>query len=48
MDCGLLLIHPTHLILHHPTSFSSVMSGNVSKEWSFHHTRNYSTQLVKW
>jgi hypothetical protein len=24
------------------------MSRNVSKEWCFHHTRNYSTQLVKW
>jgi transposase len=31
-----------------PTSFCSVMSRNVSKEWCFHHTRNYSTQLVKW
>jgi hypothetical protein len=24
------------------------MSRNVSKEWCFHHMRNYSTQLVKW
>jgi hypothetical protein len=24
------------------------MSRNVSKEWCFHHTRNSSTQLVKW
>jgi hypothetical protein len=28
--------------------FLSIMSRNVSKEWCFHHTRNYSTQLVKW
>jgi hypothetical protein len=48
MNCGSLPIHPTHLISHHPTSFCSVMSRNVSKEWCFHHTRNYSTQLVKW
>jgi hypothetical protein len=48
MDCGSLPIHPTHLISHHPTSFCSIMSRNVSKEWCFHHTRNYSTQLVKW
>jgi hypothetical protein len=48
MDCGSLPIHPTHLMSHHPTSFCSVMSRNVSKEWYFHHTRNYSTQLVKW
>jgi transposase len=33
--------------LAHPTSFCSVMSRNVSKEWLFHHTKNYSTQLVK-
>jgi hypothetical protein len=43
MDCGSLSIHPTHLISHHPTSFCSVMSRNVSKEWCFHHTRTYST-----
>jgi hypothetical protein len=48
MDCGELPIYPTHLISHHPTSFFSVMSRNVSKEWRFDHTRNYSTQLVKW
>jgi hypothetical protein len=24
------------------------MSRDASKEWRFHHTRNYSTQLVKW
>jgi hypothetical protein len=47
IDCASLPIHPTHLISHHPTSFCSVMSKNVSKEWCFHHTRNYSTQLVK-
>jgi hypothetical protein len=47
MDCGSLPIHPTHLISHHPTSFCSVMSKNVSKEWRFHHTRNFWTQLVK-
>jgi hypothetical protein len=41
-------IHPTHLISYHLTFFCSVMSRNVSKEWCFHHTRNYSTQLVKW
>jgi hypothetical protein len=41
-------IHLTHLILRHPTSFCSAMSRNVSKEWYFHHTRNHSTQLVKW
>jgi hypothetical protein len=29
---GLLPIHPTHLISHHPTSFCSVMSKDVSKE----------------
>jgi hypothetical protein len=43
MDCGSLPIHPTHLISNYPTSFCSVMSRNVSKEWCFHHTRNYST-----
>jgi hypothetical protein len=48
MDCGSLPIHPTHLISRHPSSFCSVMSRNVSKEWCFHHTRNYSTELVKW
>jgi hypothetical protein len=48
MDYGSAPIHPTHLISHHPTSFCSVMPRNVSKEWCFHHTRNYSTQLVKW
>jgi hypothetical protein len=48
MDCGSLPIHPTHLTSHYPTSFCSVVSRNVSKEWPFHHTRNYSTQLVKW
>jgi hypothetical protein len=48
MNCGSLPIHPTHLILHHPTSFCSVISRNVLKEWCFHHTRNYSAQLVKW
>jgi hypothetical protein len=48
MDCGSLPIHPTHRISHHPTSFCSIMSRNVSKEWCFRHTRNYSTQLVKW
>jgi hypothetical protein len=48
MDCGELPIHPAHLISRYPTSFCSVLSRNVSKEWCFHHTRNYSTQLVKW
>jgi hypothetical protein len=48
MDCGSLPIHPTRLISHHPTFFCSVMSRNVSNEWCFHHTRNYSTRLVKW
>jgi hypothetical protein len=48
MDCGSLPIHPTHLISHHPTSFCSVMSRNISKKWCFHHTRSSSTQLVKW
>jgi hypothetical protein len=48
MDCGPLHIHPTHLISHHPTSFCSIMSMDISKEWCFHHTRNYSTQLAKW
>jgi methyl coenzyme M reductase subunit C len=43
MSCGSLPMHPTHLISHQPTSFCSVMSRNVSKEWCFHHTRNYST-----
>jgi hypothetical protein len=43
MDCGSLSIHLTHVISHHPTSFCSVMLRNVSKEWCFHHTRNYST-----
>jgi hypothetical protein len=43
MDRGSLPIRPTHLISHHPTSFCSVMSRNISKEWCFHHTRNYST-----
>jgi hypothetical protein len=32
------------MISHHPTSFCSV----ISKEWCFHHKRNYLTQLVKW
>jgi hypothetical protein len=32
MDCGSLPIHPTHPILHHPTSFCSVMPRNLSKE----------------
>jgi hypothetical protein len=48
MDCGSLSIHLTHLISYYPTSFCSVMSRNVSKEWYFHHTSNYSRQLVKW
>jgi hypothetical protein len=48
MDRGSLPIHHTHLISHYPTSFCSVMSRSFSKEWRFHHTRNYSTQLVKW
>jgi hypothetical protein len=48
MDRGSLRIHPTHLISHQPTSFCSVVSINISKEWCFHHTRNCSTQLVKW
>jgi hypothetical protein len=46
MDCGSLPIHPTYLISHHLTSFCSIMSRNVSKEWLFRHTRNHSTQLV--
>jgi hypothetical protein len=41
MDYSSFLIHLTHLISHHPTSFCSVMSRNVSKEWCFHHTRPY-------
>jgi hypothetical protein len=48
IDCGSFPIHPNQLILHLPTSFCSVMSKNISKEWYFHHTRNDSTQLVKW
>jgi hypothetical protein len=48
IDCGAIPIHPPHLIPHYPTSFCSVMSRDASKEWRFHHTRNYSTQLVKW
>jgi hypothetical protein len=32
MDCGSLPIHPTYLISHHPTSFCSVMSRNISKD----------------
>jgi hypothetical protein len=48
MDCDSLPIHLTHLISHNPTSFCSVMSRNVSKEWCFYHTRNYSRLLVKW
>jgi hypothetical protein len=48
MDFGSLPVHPTHMISHQPTSFCSVMSRNVSKEWSFHHKRNHLTQLVKW
>jgi hypothetical protein len=32
MDCGSLPIQLIHLISHHPTSFCSVMSRNVSKE----------------
>jgi hypothetical protein len=47
-DCGSLPIHPTHLVSYHPTSFCSVMSRNISKEWCFHHTMGYSTQLVTW
>jgi hypothetical protein len=47
-DRGSLPIRPTHPISHYLTFFWSAMSGNVSKEWYFHHTRNYSTQLVKW
>jgi hypothetical protein len=31
--------------LHHPTSFCSVMSRNVSKECCFHDTRYYSTRI---
>jgi hypothetical protein len=31
MVCGLVLIHPTHLISYHPTSFCSAISRNVSK-----------------
>jgi hypothetical protein len=38
MDCGSLSIHPAYLISHHPTSFYSVMSTNVSKKWCFHYT----------
>jgi hypothetical protein len=53
MDCGSLSIHPTHLISHHPTSFCSIMSRNISKEWCFYHTKNCSTldaigEVVKW
>jgi hypothetical protein len=47
MDCGSLPTYPTHLISRHPISFCSVMSRNFSKEWCFHYTKNYSTQLVK-
>jgi hypothetical protein len=47
MDCASLPIYPPHSISHHPTSFCLVMSRNVSKEWCFHVTKNYSTQLVK-
>jgi hypothetical protein len=35
MDCDSLLIHSTHLISNHPTSFCLVMSMNVSREWYF-------------
>jgi hypothetical protein len=48
MDSGSLPIHPTHLNSRHPTSFCSIITNNVSKEWCFHHMMNYSTQLVKW
>jgi hypothetical protein len=48
MDYGSLPIHPTQLISHHPTPFCSVLSRNVSTQWCVHHTRKYSTQLVKW
>jgi hypothetical protein len=48
MDCGSLPIHPTHLISHHPSSFCSGISRNISKECYFHHTMNYLMQLMKW
>jgi hypothetical protein len=32
MDCGSLPIHPAHLISHHPISFCSALSTDVSKK----------------
>jgi hypothetical protein len=42
-----LYTHRTHLISHHPTSFSSNISNVVCRESLFHHMKNYLQQLMK-
>jgi hypothetical protein len=39
--------HRTHLISHHPTSFSSDMSNIVCRESLFHQVKNYLQQFMK-
>jgi hypothetical protein len=39
--------HHTHLISHHPTSFSSDISNIVGRESFFHHVKNYLQQFMK-
>jgi hypothetical protein len=39
--------HTTHLISHHPSSFSSDISNSVWKESLFHHVKNHLQQFMK-
>jgi hypothetical protein len=39
--------HRTHLISHHPTSFSSDILNIVCRESFFHHVKNYLQQFMK-
>jgi hypothetical protein len=39
--------HPTHLISHHPTSFSSDISNIICMESLFYHVKNYFQQFMK-
>jgi hypothetical protein len=39
--------HRTHLISHHPTSFSSDIWNIVCRESLFHHVKNYLQQFMK-
>jgi hypothetical protein len=42
-----LYAHRTHLLSHHPTSFSSDISNIVCRESLFHHVKNYLQQFMK-